>query len=495
MRWLMLLLLGCVASGGGGSFATLSLAVDADPVLDVGASLSWTVRAISEDGASVDVTDRSTCSLGATGVGRLEDGAFVAEAPGVTELTCAFEGLQARISLTVRGEREARIADLRDLGVGSRVSVDAIVTAVDASETRVDFWAQDPGGGPFSGISIRDERAEEGAFPLAVGDRVRVTGTTSTRNGRAVLAMEGFEASGRDEVTIDRVDVASLSAERWDGCLVELEALEVTNADVDGYTWEVMDAAGDTLLVETLFTDPERTVGDVVERLVGIVYPFDDGTDRYLAVAPRGEDDLTWTRTETPVEPGDLRLADALDLASGTPVRFGELVITAVAPGSDGVTDFFASDPTGGPFAGAYFEDTRVAPREPLDLAVGDVVAVSGTFELWSRGMRAIAFDSLTVTGGASVVEPSPQSAGALDARWHGGLIAIEDVEVNEELSFGIQIVDRFGATLDVADELVALDDVRTGDRFDRVIGVLFVNRDGGMELWPRSSADLEAAR
>jgi hypothetical protein len=109
--------------------------------------------------------------------------------------------------------------------------------------------------------------------------------------------------------------------------------------------------------------------------------------------------------------------------------------------------------------------------------------------------MRAIAFDSLTVTGGASVVEPSPQSAGALDARWHGGLIAIEDVEVNEELSFGIQIVDRFGATLDVADELVALDDVRTGDRFDRVIGVLFVNRDGGMELWPRSSADLEAAR
>ncbi|MEZ4249661.1 MAG: hypothetical protein R3B99_15635 [Polyangiales bacterium] len=307
-----------------------------------------------------------------------------------------------------------------------------------------------------------------------------------------------WRASSRTDAAsspVDRLDVADLSPERWDGCLVELTGLEVTNDDVDGYTWEVTDAAGDPLRVETLLTDPERTIGDRVERLVGVVYPFDDGTDRYLAILPRGPDDLTWSRTETPVDPEPMRLADAVELATGTPVSFAELVVTAVAPGSDGLTvDFFASDPTGGPFAGAYFEDVRTTPTA-LDLAVGDVVSVSGTFELWSRGMRAIAFDDVTSLGRSATVTPVPQGAGELDARWHGGLIAIDEVEVVEELSFGFQLVDAFGANLDVADELVSLVDVRRGDRFDRVVGVIFVNRDGGMELWPRSIDDLESGR
>lgn len=490
-----LLLLGCAAAGG--SFGTLSLAVDADPTIDVGTRLRWTVRAISEDGASVDVTERASCTLETAGVARLEEDEIVAEAPGVTELLCRYQELSARLTVTVRGDRETTIAELRDLGLGSRVVVEAVVTAVDAGETRVDFWAQDPGGGPRSGIYVRDERAMEGALALTAGDRVRVVGTTSTRNGRAVLAMESLEADGRAEVTIDRLEVADVTAERWDGCLIELRELEVTNDDVDGFTFEVLDAAGDRLLVETLLTDPERAVGDVLERLVGVVYPFDDGTESYLAVVPRSAEDLTWTRGERPIDPPPetARLADAVDLESGTPVRF-EVVVTAIVPPSDGVlTDFFASDAEGGPFGGAYFEDFRVSPTEALDLAVGDVVTVTGTFETWARGMRAIAFDSVTPTGRTASVATSSRDVDELDARWHGGLVTLEDVEVDELLSFGVRITDSLGSGLDVADELMSLDDVRVGDRFTRVVGVIFVNRSGDLELWPRASSDLELSR
>ncbi len=274
------LVLVATLSGGcasGHELVGLRLAAGGTTMPEVGTRVPITVRALYDDGSTIDVTDLATCTLAGAG-GTLDGVVFTATAPGAADVTCEFQGASDTLGFVVAGNVVTTIALVQrgQVPAGSRVELDAVVFAVAPGPNYVDFWGQDLGGGAWSGVYFRDARPA-GSPAVAEGDRVRVIGVAGESRGHTIIDVEEVSTTGTATPVADVVAIAALAEDAWDGCLVRISDVEVTNPDVDGYVWEVAsrtDLSGPTIQIDTLLHDFWPARGDRFARITGPLYPL-----------------------------------------------------------------------------------------------------------------------------------------------------------------------------------------------------------------------------
>jgi hypothetical protein len=280
----------------------------ADPLTPAaGETVTITVRAVMLDGTSIDVTDRAVCALDAkdppgTFAGRV----FTAAKSGTANVVCTFAGASGSLGITVPGPQQVTVASVQKgtYPQGSVLELAVVVFGIDPDAQYTNFWAQDPGGGPMSGIYFRDVRklvADAGATPapVAEGDTVTVSGAYAERDGRSIINWTAVSRSGTAKPKADIVALSAIDPATWDGCLVEVDDVVVVNPAFDAYTWQVSEArdptAGAKLLVETLLYALTPPQGQVYGAIVGPLYVLQpkSGGSLEVAIAPRRATDLT----------------------------------------------------------------------------------------------------------------------------------------------------------------------------------------------------------
>ena len=206
----------------------------------------------------------------------------------------------------------AKIADVQaEAEEGVRFTVEGIVTS-NAS-------GYDKDTAFFDCIYVQDNTAGINAFPVAgnfkIGDKVRVTGTTSSYQGERQLAVTKIEkiadaeAPAPVEVTAAQINDGSVL-----GSLVKIKGTITRVEEAEGKIQTIMvkDAAGNEARVFidgyiTKDTEVENAVvGNLVEA-VGLAsydntFVLSDGTPVYPRIRIRNRADVVCTAGETPVE-------------------------------------------------------------------------------------------------------------------------------------------------------------------------------------------------
>ena len=206
----------------------------------------------------------------------------------------------------------AKIADVQaEAEEGVKFTVEGIVTS-NASGYNKDTAF-------FDCIYVQDNTAGINAFPVAgnfkIGDKVRVTGTTSSYQGERQLAVTKIEkiadaeASAPVEVTAAQINDGSVL-----GSLVKIKGTITRVEEAEGKIQTIMvkDAAGNEARVFidgyiTKDTEVENAVvGNLVEA-VGLAsydntFVLSDGTPVYPRIRIRNRADVVCTAGETPVE-------------------------------------------------------------------------------------------------------------------------------------------------------------------------------------------------
>lgn len=272
-----------------------------------GQTVTITVRAIMLDGTSIDVTDRATCSLdSADPPGTFAGRVFTAAKSGTANVVCQFSQATGSMGITVPGPQQVTVANVQKglYPQSSVIQLSVVVFGIDPDKQYTNFWGQDPGGGPMSGIYFRDVRtiaADAGATtpPVAEGDTVLVSGAYAEREGRSVINWTSVSKTGTATPKADVVPIAAVDQVIWDGCLIELDNVVVVNPAFDSYTWQVADAsnptAGGKLQVETLLYNTTPTQGQAYASIVGPLYVLAPkaGGPLEVAITPRRDTDLT----------------------------------------------------------------------------------------------------------------------------------------------------------------------------------------------------------
>lgn len=165
------------------------------------------------------------------------------------------------------------------------------------------------------------------------------------------------------------------------------------------------------------------------------------------------------TPTPEPTNQGDLEIADIQkgNVDVNALVTLEGVVVTAVSIGDQGV-DFWAQDAGGGAQSGIYFFDRD--GLTPADIAVGDVVTVSGEYtEFYDLSEITVSEIEVTGTGAvtADLVALAELQAGSNAEVWEGCLVEIdgESLEVAASANqYGEFPVTDGSASVNVDDEL-----------------------------------------
>ena len=190
------------------------------------------------------------------------------------------------------------IADIQNGTVTPEGSVSLEGLVVTAVKAGTGFWAQDVGGGAYSGLYFFDQQQDVMPADLAVGDEVSVSGVYKEFYGLSeVVISEATKTASGLTVTVDTVAIADLadptSAEAWESCLVDVTSanpLSVGGAANEFKEFPVTDGA-DTVPVDDFIYDASADFpqGTDVSKLSGVVnYHFD-----VFKVLPRTAADIT----------------------------------------------------------------------------------------------------------------------------------------------------------------------------------------------------------
>ena len=206
----------------------------------------------------------------------------------------------------------AKIADVQaEAEEGVKFTVEGIVTS-NAS-------GYDKDTAFFDCIYVQDNTAGINAFPVAgnfkIGDKVRVTGTTSSYQGERQLAVTKIEKIADAEAPAPvEVTAAQINDGSFLGSLVKIKGTITRVEEAEGKIQTIMvkDAAGNEARVFidgyiTKDTEVENAVvGNLVEA-VGLAsydntFVLSDGTPVYPRIRIRNRADVVCTAGETPVE-------------------------------------------------------------------------------------------------------------------------------------------------------------------------------------------------
>ena len=201
---------------------------------------------------------------------------------------------------------------------------------------------------------------------------------------------------------------------------------------------------------------------------------------------------------EGPVGPTIREVQDGLH--DGATVTLASVVVAS--PLTRRGTGFYIADPAGGEKSGLWVYSDWLDDADDLLLSVGEKVSVTGVVsEYVSDGedcgdcsvtqMRLASSSDLVLDGTTVAPVPTTVAVSALESAttaepWESVVVAIDAPEIMMDESG-----DRYiGSSLAIGDAFVEADDLRAGDKFERLIGVLEF-RDGRFVFAPRSADDL----
>ena len=235
----------------------------------------------------------------------------------------------------------AKIADVQaEAEEGVKFTVEGIVTS-NAS-------GYDKDTAFFDCIYVQDNTAGINAFPVAgnfkIGDKVRVTGTTSSYQGERQLAVTKIEKIADAEAPAPvKVTAAQINDGSVLGSLVKIKGTITRVEEAEGKIQTIMvkDAAGNEARVFidgyiTKDTEVENAVvGNLVEA-VGLAsydntFVLSDGTPVYPRIRIRNRADVVCTAGETPVKTWSITyVADGGVINGSYPTSYVEGTVTVL---------------------------------------------------------------------------------------------------------------------------------------------------------------------
>ena len=187
----------------------------------------------------------------------------------------------------------------------SDVTTEGIVTA----RFQYGYFIEDPAGGAWNGLWVHDT-----ANSPALGDRVRLTGTVLEYYNLTeldILTDYGVESSSNPLPAPVVLSTADVSQEQYEGVLVRVESVTVTNEDLGHGEWSVSDGLGDVIIDDKGSYTYTPVDGDALAAVIG---PLDFGYGAFK-MQPRDDNDII-----LPAPPSALVINEILaDPASGLP--------------------------------------------------------------------------------------------------------------------------------------------------------------------------------
>ena len=184
-------------------------------------------------------------------------------------------------------------------------AVDSIINLegvlVSSPFTGYGFFITEPQGGQQSGLWVYTGDVDESEISVQMGDRIAISGVVTEYFGdegkdsiTELILQTSTDLEVLGEGTLPDPEVLATSdladpvtAELWEGCLVAVEDVTVTN-DYLGYgEWSVDDG----VIVDDMFIEGSPINGEIIDRIAGPLY-FSYGN---FKIEPRDASDLVWT--------------------------------------------------------------------------------------------------------------------------------------------------------------------------------------------------------
>ena len=370
---------------------------------------------------------------------------------------------------------------------------DVTVTGIVTGNASTGFYITDPEGGAWHGIYVYSYD-----YNPSVGDEVEVFGEVSEYYGLTEIGYATMTVLSSDNqvptplsVTTEEL-VNGADAECFEGCLVELSTVVVTQ-EVDGYgQWYVTDTSGTSCQIDDGMFSYEPQIEEVIGFIIGIVdYSYDE-----YAVNPRSADDIGAEIEPPPlVNIFDVQYTQNAGEDGTYPSDYdgenvtveGIVTATGFAGGK-----YFISDPDGGAWNGLYVYDSVNSP------AVGDEVELMGKIsEYYGLTELTDIFGFEILSSGNTLpnaVEISTLSLSNSE-EYEGVLVKITDVTVAAiQDENGQWFVDDGSGQCQIDDGFFYLDEagivLNIGDEWSSITGVVDYSYDE-FGLHPRTTEDM----
>jgi predicted extracellular nuclease len=283
------------------------------------------------------------------------------------------------------------------------------------------------------------------------------------------------------------LSTVALSDEQWEGMLVRVDAVTVSDEDLGNGEWMVDDGSGGAVVDDMGSYTYVPVFGDTLDFVQGpLNYSFGD-----FKIEPRDDADIG---TPAPPPPPEVTIFDIQNTTdpNGVSPYLGRTVTTQGVvtaffnAGGDRLT--FIQDGTG-PWSGVLLYD----PEGFVN--VGDLVQVEGAVSEY-YGMTEISEGKVTVLSSGNPL-PSPErlpSGNVSQEQWESVFVqVVNSTVINDDLGYGEWSVDDGSGVVRV-DDLGSYSYVpSSGDFLDFIQGPL--NYDfGDFKIEPRNDADIAIA-
>jgi len=199
------------------------------------------------------------------------------------------------------------------------------------------YFIQDPDGGPWTGLWVYDSNEP------AVGDQLQLTGEVDEYYGLTELkdvTAYTVMSTGNTLPAAEVLPTGDVSQEQWEGVLVRVENVTVTDDDLGFGEWEVDDDSGPAVVDNLGDYGYSPTDGDLLEFVQGPVnYSYSA-----FKIAPRDDDDIAVYVPPPPVVTiMEIQGSEQYSPYDGQLVETSGLVTLFTANGAN----FWLQDPTG----------------------------------------------------------------------------------------------------------------------------------------------------
>jgi len=357
---------------------------------------------------------------------------------------------------SVFGQIETTIFNVQDTtggpGGGDSKLLDSTVTVVGVVSGEIwafgsSYYIQD-GTGPWNGVMVYDSDREN-----AYGDSIRITAVVDEYYGMTELVdVSAYEvlATGAtvepSVVTTGEIGTGGANAEAYEGVLIQIKNVNITNPDLGYGEWEVDDDSGPVRVDDA--ADYYFTVAnyDSVRSITGLLaYAYGD-----TKIQPRLALDVEETGKYTRIQRiQQVRYSDLMkapdDLVSDFSYMDGDTVSvkcvvtmpTGLSYAGEGIK-FILSEIGGGPWSGilSYNADSTAYPQ----LFEGDVVEMTGYLGEYTTGPSNMT--ELWITSPVEILDfgqpiPDPSYVNTGDLRlpvtaeqWGTGLVYVKNAKV-----------------------------------------------------------------
>ncbi|MCX7942909.1 MAG: hypothetical protein N2746_00135, partial [Deltaproteobacteria bacterium] len=298
--------------------------------------------------------------------------------------------------VTIYNIQSGAVAEKTLVEVRNVVVISPTFKSTSKSTDNDSFFVVEKDGGPHSGIYVyyKNQKAD-----VSIGDLVDIRGTyVEYYNNSQIVATEVIKKGTSPfpapiDVDPSKIKTGAEESEKYEGCLVRVLNVEVTNDTVlgtDGKPHGDFEVTGGLIVGKLFPRNYKAKNGDRINSIIGILnYSFDQ-----MRLQPRGDNDIsigslsdggTDVSGDADITTG-ITIYDIQDINSSkhpsenSIVRVENVVVTGGQfSASANLYGIFVQERNGGPYSGilvVYNKNSGLGP-----FVQGDVVTIEGTYK------------------------------------------------------------------------------------------------------------------